>query len=332
MKEALAKIVGGGSLSEEEASGVMTSIMDGEATPAQIGGLLAALALRGETADEIVGFARTMRSRAVPIPCGKALDTCGTGGDHAGTFNISTIASLVTAACGVRVAKHGNRSASGTCGSADVLEALGVRISAPPEIVAASLEQAGWTFLFAPSFHAAARHATAPRKELGLRSVFNLLGPLTNPAHPDTQVVGVPSEKLTGLLAECLGRLGSKRAWVVCGSGLDELSLSGPTCVTEVQDGVLRTFRVSPEDAGLPYAPLESLKGGSPERNAAIASSILAGEPGPPTDVVLLNASAALVVAGRARDLREGVALARAALADGRAAVLLARVKEITAA
>ena len=205
-------------------SAAMATIMDGEATPAQIGALLAAMAARGETEDEVVGFARTMRARAVPLTSSGAVDTCGTGGDGAGTFNISTVASFVVAACGVPVAKHGNRSASGTCGSADVLEALGVRIDAPPAVVQAALDTVGWTFLFAPKFHASTRHALAPRRELGVRTAFNLLGPLTNPARPSGQVVGVPRPELTSFVARCLQRLGTRRAWVVNGSGLDELT------------------------------------------------------------------------------------------------------------
>ena len=208
MKEQLGLLLRGSRLTEEEAGAAMAAIMDGLATPAQIGALLAALAARGETEDEVVGFARTLRARAVPLPSRGAVDTCGTGGDGACTFNISTVASLMVAACGVPVAKHGNRSASGSCGSADVLEALGVRIDAPVDVVARSLAQVGWAFLFAPSFHAATRHAAGPRKELGARTVFNLLGPLTNPALPEAQVVGVPRPELTGFMARCLQRLG----------------------------------------------------------------------------------------------------------------------------
>jgi anthranilate phosphoribosyltransferase len=306
----------------------MGAIMDGQATPAQIGALLAAMAARGETEDEVVGFARAMRARAVPLSSSGAVDTCGTGGDGAGTFNISTVASVVVAACGVPVAKHGNRSASGTCGSADVLEALGVRIDAPPPVVQKALDEAGWTFLFAPKFHAATRHAVGPRKELGVRTVFNLLGPLTNPARPDGQVVGVPKPELTELVARCLQRLGTKRAWVVHGSGLDELTLTGPTTVTEVDGDAVRDFTVTPEDAGLGTASLEALAGGGPEDNAAIAREILSGAAGPRRDVVLLNAAAALVVAGRADDLRDGVRVAAAAIDDGRAREQLERLRE----
>jgi anthranilate phosphoribosyltransferase len=330
MKTYLAKVMRGERLTEQEAGAAMGVIMDGEATPAQIGALLAALAVRGESEDEVVGFARTMRSRAVPLRSNGAIDTCGTGGDGSGTFNISTLASLVVAACGVPVAKHGNRSASSRCGSADVLETLGVRIDAPVETVQRCLDETGWTFLFAPGFHASTRHAVGPRKELGVRTAFNLLGPLTNPALPEAQVVGVPRPELAPFVAQCLRRLGVKRAWVVHGSGLDEISLCGETAVTAFENGEVRTFTVSPADAGLTACALEALRGGSPEDNAAIATEVLGGARGSRRDVVLLNAAAALVVAGRATSLREGVGQAAEALDDGRAARLLGRVKEAT--
>jgi anthranilate phosphoribosyltransferase len=307
----------------------MATIMDGEATPAQIGALLAALAVRGETEDEVVGFARVMRERAVPLRSQGAVDTCGTGGDGAGTFNISTVASFVVAGCGVPVAKHGNRSASGSCGSADVLEALGVRLDPPVATVQRSLDEAGWAFLFAPGFHAATRHAVAPRKELGVRTCFNLLGPLTNPARPAGQVVGVPRPHLAAFLARCLQRLGIARAWVVHGAGLDELSLCGPTEVAAIEDGAVRTFRVVPEDAGLPRCAPEALQGGDAARNAAIAREVLAGRGGAARDVVVLNAAAALVVAGRARDLRQAAALAAEAIDRGRAAAVLEKAREV---
>jgi anthranilate phosphoribosyltransferase len=331
IKRHLAKLARGEPLTEEEAASAMDTIMEGQATPAQIGALLAAMAARGETEDEIVGFARAMRDRAVPLASAGAVDTCGTGGDGAGTFNISTVASIVVAACGVPVAKHGNRSASGTCGSADVLESLGVRIDAPTAVVQQALDVAGWTFLFAPKFHAATRHAVGPRKELGVRTAFNLLGPLTNPARPEGQVVGVPKPELTELVARCLRRLGAKKVWVVHGGGLDELTLGGPSTVTEVDGESLRTFTVTPEEAGLQPAGLETLQGGGAEDNAAIAREVLSGAPGPRRDVVLLNAAAALVVAGRAASLREGVEQAAAAVDDGRARALLDRVREALA-
>ena len=334
MKLYLAKVIRGERLTEEEAGAAMATIMQGEATPAQIGGLLAALAVRGETEDEVVGFARTMRARAVPLSARGAVDTSGTGGDGAGTFNISTVASLVVAACGVPVAKHGNRSASGSCGSADVLEALGLRIDASPAVVQRSLDEAGWAFLFAPAFHAATRHAVGPRKELGVRTAFNLLGPLTNPALPEAQVVGVPRPELTAFIARCLQRLGVRRAWVVHGSGLDELSLCGPTTVAafggDEDDGGVRTFTVMPEDAGLAPCGPESLRGGDAAASAAIAGDVLRGGRGPRRDVVVLNAAAVLVVAGRVAGLKEGAVQAAQAIDEGRAARLLGRVRELS--
>jgi anthranilate phosphoribosyltransferase len=306
----------------------MATIMEGQATPAQIGALLAGLAVRGESEDEVVGFAREMRTRAVPLSAKGALDTCGTGGDGAGTFNISTVASLVVAACGVPVAKHGNRSASGRCGSADVLEALGVRIDAPAATVQRSLDEHGWGFLFAPGFHAATRHAVGPRKELGVRTAFNLLGPLTNPAQPEAQVVGVPRLELTQFMARCLQRLGVKRAWVVHGAGLDELSLAGETAVAALEDGAVRSFTVRPEAAGLEPAPPQALQGGDAQRNAAIARDVLGGARGPQRDVVVFNAAAALLVAGRAPELRAAARLAERTIDDGLASALLERARE----
>jgi anthranilate phosphoribosyltransferase len=330
MREPLAKLMRGEPLDEAEAEAVMTAVMDGEATPAQIGALLAAMAVRGESENEVVGFARIMRERATPMSSGGALDTCGTGGDGAGTFNISTIASLVVAACGVPVAKHGNRSSSGRCGSADVLEALGLRLDPPAETVQRSLNDAGWAFLFAPAFHASTRHAVGPRKELGVRTVFNLLGPLTNPARPEAQVVGVPRPELTAFLARCLSRLGVRRAWVVHGSGLDELTLAGSSQVTELKEGEIRTFTVGPEDAGLSCCGVEHLAGGDARQSAAFAMEVLEGGRGPRRDAVLLNSAAALVVAGRASDLRAGGEMAARAIDEGRATSLLARVREIS--
>jgi len=332
MKRFISKVARGERLTEQEAGSAMAIIMDGEATPAQIGALLVGMAVRGETEDEIVGFARTMRARAVPLTAKGAVDTCGTGGDGAGTFNISTVASLVVAACGVPVAKHGNRSASGSCGSADVLEALEVRIDAPVEVVQRCLDDVGWTFLFAPGFHASTRHAVGPRKELGIRTAFNLLGPLTNPAVPSAQIVGVPRPELTEFLAGCLRRLGVARAWVVHGSGIDEMSLCGPTRVTAFDGGEMRTFTVRPEEAGLDPCPAPALQGGDARANADIARRVLEGGRGPTRDVVLLNAAAALLVAGRVKDLRAGVAEAGRALDEGRAGALLRRVVEVSRA
>jgi anthranilate synthase/phosphoribosyltransferase len=324
----LARVARGEPLGEDEAASAMAAIMDGEATPAQIGGLLGALAARGESEDEIVGFARVMRDRALPLVSRGAIDTCGTGGDGAFTFNISTVASLVVAACGVPVAKHGNRSASGSCGSADVLEALGLRLDPPIETVQRSLDTTGWAFLFAPRFHAATRHAALPRRELGVRTVFNLLGPLTNPARPETQLVGVARPEQAPLLARCLARLGARRAWVVHGAGLDELSPFGETTVAALEDGAVRAFTVAPESAGLERCAPEALRGGDPRANAAIALTVLSGERGPKRDAVVLNAAAALVVAGRAEDLRAGARLAAQAIDNGAARALLERARE----
>jgi anthranilate phosphoribosyltransferase len=330
MKTFLAKVLSGGRLTEDEAASAMGVIMDGEATPAQIGALLAALAVRGETEDEVVGFAKTMRVRAVSIQSRGAVDTCGTGGDGSGTFNISTIASFVVAACGVPVAKHGNRSA--VCGSADVLEALGVKIDPPAESVQRCLDQTGWAFLFAPAFHASTRHAVGPRKELGVRTAFNLLGPLTNPARPAAQVVGVPRPELADLMARCLLRLGVEHAWVVHGSGLDEITLCGPTRVSVVAEGRVEQRTLTPEDAGLRPCAVADLKGGSPDACAEIATRLLGGAPGARRDVVLLNAAAALVVARRASDVKEGVRMAAEAVDDGRARRLLDAVREASRA
>jgi len=330
LKRHLVRVVAGSRLSEEEAGEAMGAIMDGDATPAQIGGLLAAMAVRGETEDEIVGFARAMRSRGLPLRSTGAIDTCGTGGDGAGTFNISTVASLVVAGCGVPVAKHGNRAVSGNCGSADVLEQLGVRIDPALEVVQRCLDEAGWAFLFAPAFHASTRHAGGPRRELGVRTVFNLLGPLTNPALPEAQVVGVPRPELTELMARCLGRLGVRHAWVVHGDGLDELSPAAPTRVSESRDGAVRTFTVQPADAGCTPCAVDDLRGGDAAHNASIARSVLGGEPGPRREAVILNAAAALLVAGRARGLVEGAREARDSLDRGAAASVLERVAGIT--
>jgi anthranilate phosphoribosyltransferase len=328
MKEYLAKVARRETLTEDEAGAAMGAIMDGQATPAQIGALLLGLAVRGETEDEVVGFARTMRAKAVPLKSRGAVDTCGTGGDQSGTFNISTLASLVVAACGVPVVKHGNRAASSHCGSADVLEALGVKIDPPVETVQRMLDEVGWTFLFAPAFHASTRHAVGPRKELGVRTAFNLLGPLTNPAHPEAQVVGVPKPELAPFLARCLMRLGIQRAWVVHGSGLDEISMVGPTTVAAFENGALRTFTIDPAEYGLKCCMAADLKGGDAAANAGISREVLGGAHGPKRDAVVLNAAAALVVAGRTRDLREGIASAGAAIDDGRASQLLERVRE----
>ena len=318
-------------LTTDESAEAMAAIMAGAAAPAQIAGLLIGLSMKGERPGELVGFARTMRQNAVPVPRspGLVFDTCGTGGDRSGSFNISTAAAIVVAACGVRVAKHGNRSVSSQCGSADVLEALGVNILASPPVVAGCLDRAGIAFLFAPTFHPAMKHAGPARRDLGVRTAFNLLGPLTNPAGPSRQLIGVPRPDLTELLARTLGLLGSERAWVVHGAdGLDELSTTGYTKVSEWRDGSVQTFYVHPADFGLVKAAPESLKGADAETNAAIVRGVLDGLDGRPRDVVLLNAGAALFVAGRADTVIHGIELSAAAIDSGAARGVLQRLAE----
>jgi anthranilate phosphoribosyltransferase len=316
-------------LTTEEAAAAMAAIMSGEATPAQTAGLLIGLSMKGERPTELVGFAQTMRANAVAItpPPGEVFDTCGTGGDRSGTFNISTASAIVLAACNMRIAKHGNRSVSSQCGSADVLEALGVNIQASPKVVEQCLREVGVAFLFAPTFHPAMKHAGQARKDLGVRTAFNLLGPLTNPARPTRQIVGVPRPELTELLARSLSLLGSERAWVVHGAdGLDELSTTGYTKVSECKGTAVLTFYVHPADFGLAKATPESLKGGDAAKNAAIVTSVLDGQAGSPRDVVLLNAGAALFVAGEAETVKAGIAKAAAAIDSGAAKDVLARL------
>jgi anthranilate phosphoribosyltransferase len=319
-------------LSTEEASRAMGAIMDGEAQPAHIAGLLMALALKGEKPAEMAGFARAMRSRAVPLPepVSDVLDTCGTGGDGAHTFNVSTAAALVLAGCGVRVAKHGNRAVSSRCGSADVFAALGVGLDAPADRVMQALHEAGVAFFFAPAWHPSMRHAALTRRELGVRTAFNLLGPLTNPAGATRQLVGVSRPEHTELMARTLGDLGADRAWVVHGAGgLDEISTIGHTKVSELRNGMLNTFYVHPSDVDLPVASLSDLAGGTAAENAAVIEEILDGRAGPRRDVVLLNAAAALLVAGRAGSLRQGVERAADSIASGRAKAALASLRRI---
>ncbi len=322
----LDKLVRRENLSVDEASDAMSAIMSGEATPAQISALLVGLTMKGERPAEIVGLARTMRANAVPLKrrYEDAFDTCGTGGDRSGTFNISSAAALVAAAAGLRVAKHGNRSVSSQCGSADVYEALGVNIAAAPAAVEQSLDQVGIAFFFAPTFHPSMRHAAPVRRELGVRTAFNLLGPLTNPAGTSSQLVGVPHSELTELLARALLMLGSKRAWVVHGAdGIDEISTTGYTKVSECRDGAVATFYVHPSDFGIARAEPGALRGGDAATNAEILRGVLAGETGPRRDVVLLNAGASLFVGGKAASVREGIALAAKAIDSGRARATL---------
>ena len=320
-------------LSMAEASAAMDAIMDGAAQPSQIAGLLIALAMKGERPEEIVGFARAMRSRATPLAQshGPVFDTCGTGGDRSHTFNVSTVAALVVAACGVKVAKHGNRSVSSRCGSADLFEALGVNVTAEPAVVEQCLAEAGIAFFFAPTFHPSMRHAGPARRELGVRTAFNLLGPLTNPAGAARQLVGVPRPELTELVARSLALLGSERAWVVHGAdGLDEISTGGYTKVSECRDGQVNTFYLHPSDIGLSKSAPDALRGGDAGDNAEIARRILAGEPGPQRDVVLLNAAAALMVAGSVGSIRDGLPMAAEAIDSGRAASVLEQLRRIS--
>jgi anthranilate phosphoribosyltransferase len=319
-------------LSSDEASRAMGVIMDGGAQPAHIAGLLMALALKGERPGEMVGFARTMRARAVPLPrlVADVFDTCGTGGDGAHTFNVSTAAAIVLAGAGVRVAKHGNRAVSSRCGSADVLEALGVNLEATADKVIQALEQAGIAFFFAPAWHPSMRHAGPTRRELGVRTAFNLLGPLTNPAGARRQLVGVSRPEHTELVARTLGELGTDRAWVVHGAGgLDEVSSLGHTKVSELRGGTVNTFYVHPADAGLAVASASDLAGGTAGENAAMVDAVLKGCAGPRRDVVLLNAGAALLVAGRVESLGDGVAMAAQSIASGRARAALDRLREV---
>ncbi len=324
MIEVIAKLVKCESLSEAEAAAAFETIMRGDATPVQIAGFMVALRMKGESVEELTGFARTARALATPIEVGGALlDTCGTGGDGLATFNISTLAAIVAAACGAKVAKHGNRAASSLCGSADVLEQLGVKIDLAPEGVARCIEQAGIGFLFAPIFHPSFRFAGVPRRELGVRSVFNILGPLCNPAGARYQALGVADASLAAKMAEVLARLGVERAIVFhAGDGMDELSTSSPSLVIEI-DGGRKEYQLDPADVGLKPADPLAVRGGGPEENARIAREVLEGAGGPRRDVVLLNAAAALRAAGRAKDWRDGIGTAAEAIDSGRAAEVL---------
>jgi len=323
------KLVRHEDLTSDEAADAMREVMAGRATPAALAGLLTALVMKGERPSEIVGFARAMREHAVrpaAVPP-DVFDTCGTGGDRSNTFNVSSAAAIVVAACGVPVAKHGNRSVSSRCGSADLFEALGVDVAAETSVVERTLASAGIAFFFAPTFHPSMRHAAPVRRDLGIRTVFNLLGPLTNPAGARRQLVGVPRPELTQVLARALLLLGAERAWVVHGAdGLDEISTTGHTKVSECRDGLVRTFFVHPTDFGIPVATRADLVGGDAAANAAIVRQVLDGRPGPTRDIVLLNAGAALMLAGRAPSVRDGIAQASAALDDGRALATLDRM------
>jgi len=305
----------------EQAAAVMEEIMSGEATPAQFGAFVTALRLKGETVEEIAGMARVMRERAIPVAVsGPVVDTCGTGGDGSHTFNISTTVAFVVAGAGLVVAKHGNRGMSSGCGSADVLEQLGVKIDLGAKEVEKCLDEVGIGFMFAPIFHPAMKYASAPRREIGIRTVFNILGPLTNPAGASAQMLGVADSSLTVKLAEVLKLLGCHHALVVHGEdGLDEITLGGRTTVCELNKGVIKGYSIDPEELGFSRVGVESLRGGSPKDNAEILLRVLRGERGPHRHIVLLNAAAALVAGDKVQTLADGIALAREALDSGRA-------------
>lgn len=331
LKAAIGRVVEGKDLTRAEAEAVMTGIMQGEATPAQLGAFLAALHLKGESPEEIAGFVSTLRALSVRVELARpdAIDVVGTGGDGAGTFNISTVSAIVCAGAGAAVAKHGNRAASSACGSADVLEALGVKIDLGPKGVARCVEEVGVGFMFAPRFHPAMRHAAPVRRELGIRTVFNLLGPLANPARVRRQLVGAARPAIAALLARSLVALGTDHVLVVHGEdGLDEISPCGPTRLWEVRHGELEERTVRPEDLGLKPARREEVAGGGPERNREIAERVLGGQDGGARTAVLLNAGASLYVAGRVRSIRDGVAQAAEAIDSGRARATLARFVE----
>lgn len=329
IKEAISILISGQSLTVDEAASVMEEIMEGQVTPAQFGAFVTALRLKGETVDEISGLARTMRAKAIPVTIAEpVVDTCGTGGDGLATFNISTVAAFVVAGTGLKVAKHGNRAMSSQCGSADVLEALGVRLELTAEQVQRCLQEVGIGFMFAPVFHPAMKYATAPRREIGIRTVFNILGPLTNPAGARAQLLGVAEGSLVERLALVLQSLGCHHAMVVHGEdGLDEITLTGKTQVCELKDGRTMSYFISPEDFGLPKASLDSLRGGTADENATLLRKVLTGAPGHQRDVVLMNAAAALVVGDRVPSLEQGIDLAREALDNGHA---LAKLEQLT--
>lgn len=329
------KLQRGRDLTEQEAAAAMTEIMAGRAAPAQIAGLLVGLSMKGERPGEIVGLAKTMRAESVTLSrsFNGVFDTCGTGGDGLGTFNVSSLAALVLAACGVRVAKHGNRSVSSRCGSADLFAALGVDVAAAPAVVERCLADVGIAFFFAPTFHPSMRHAGPTRRELGVRTAFNLLGPLTNPAGATRQVIGVPSPEYTDLIAQALVRLGSEHAWVVHGAeGLDEISVGGHTKVSECRNGAVHTFYLHPGDFGVEPAPLERVRVAGLEESVALARGVLDGGSGAARDFVVVNAAAGLLVAGRAPSLREGTRMAAAALDDGSVAAKLRELADASTA
>ncbi len=333
IKDAIDTLVCGHSLSFEQAAGVMEEIMSGEATPAQIAAFITALRIKGETVDEIAGLASVMRAKAIPVVVTPPLvDTCGTGGDGSSSFNISTAAAFVAAGAGLKVAKHGNRAMTSHCGSADVLEALGVKIDLGAEAVAECLETVGIGFMFAPIFHPAMKYAAAPRREIGIRTVFNILGPLTNPARAESQVIGVPSVDIGNKIALVLHRLGTKHSLVVHGiDGVDEISISGRSLVWEADEqGVSPPYEISPLDFGFKEASRAEIRGGEPEENAKMLRRILGGEKGPRRDIVVMNAAAALLAGNQAPDLKQGARLAQEAIDSRRALEKLDRLVRLS--
>ncbi len=332
LKPLLARLAGGATLTEAEAQQAFDLIMSGEATPAQIGGLLMAMRVRGETVAELTGAVRAMRARMTAIEApADAMDVCGTGGDNAGTLNVSTAVTFVMAGAGVPVAKHGNRALSSRTGGADVLTALGVNVDAPMERLPAILREAGAVFLFAPRHHPSMRHAAGPRVELGTRTIFNLLGPLSNPARVRRQLTGVFDPAWAQPMAETLGRLGSEAAWIVHGQGLDELTVADENIVVALEAGVVRRFSVTPEEAGFSRAPIDAIKGGDAGQNAAALRGVLEGAAGAYRDTVLLNAAAALVVAGKVEELRDGAVVAAQVIDSGAAREALTRMQRASA-
>jgi len=328
IRSAINQVVGGNDLTEKEMTDVMDEIMSGTATPVQIGSFLTGLRMKGETVEEITGAVRVMREKVTAVDTGIntsaggiVVDTCGTGGDGSGTFNVSTTAAFVVAGCGLTVAKHGNRSVSSSCGSADVLEAAGVNLGLSPDQVGQCIKDIGIGFLFAPALHGAMKYAIGPRREIGIRTVFNVLGPLTNPAGANVQVLGVFARDLTDPLAQVLGKLGSKRALVVHGEGnLDEMTITGTTVISELKDNTVTTYEVEPEDVGLTRADISALQGGSDSNESAeIMRAILSGEAGPRRDMVLLNSAGAIMAAGIADNLTDGIAIAAECIDGGRA-------------
>ena len=332
IQEAIEKVVSGESLNRDEAAAVMNEIMSGEATPSQFGSFVTALRVKGETVEEITGMAQVMREKATRVRVeGRLVDTCGTGGDASGSFNISTTAAFVAAGSGVKIAKHGNRAMSGSTGSADVLEALGVKIALSPEAVARCIDEIGFGFMFAQGFHPSMRFAAGPRREIGIRTVFNILGPLTNPAGATRQVIGVGDASMAERMALVLDRLGSEKALIVHGSdGMDELTIAGGSTVWLLEGGEVSTYEVTPEEFGLRSAGAESIRVTSPEDSAGIVRGVLSGETGPARDVVLLNSAAALVAADRVTDIASGVALAADAIDSGAAKAKLDALVELS--